>query len=125
MYLDKTGFYNAGLLWTNSKSVTRNWLEMIDNNNHCPEQINMHKLRKFNYFEFGENYNLQCWRFLLSNESSEQIANHITSSPNNKLYYKDKPLKFIHTHFLDNRFYKFNSIIIEHLKRARNYKLLS
>ena len=35
MYLDKTGFYNAGLLWTNSKSVTRNWLEMIDNNNHC------------------------------------------------------------------------------------------
>ena len=124
-YLDKTGIYNAGLLWTKSKSVARSWLELIDNNNHCPEQINMHKLKKYNYFEFEENYNLQCWRFLLSNESYEQIAKCISSSPNNKLYYKNKPLKFIHTHFLDKRFHAFNTIIIEHLKHAKKYKLLS
>jgi len=55
--------------------------------------------KKYEYFEFGENYNLQCWRFLLSQESPQQIANNITDKPNDKLYYKNKPLKFVHTHF--------------------------
>ena len=124
-YLDKTGFYNGGMLWVKHKLVADDWIEYSKKSRYFDQASIEDLTKKYNYFEFGENYNLQCWRYLLSDEPSEKIAKYITSSPNNKLYYKDKPLKFIHTHFLDNRFYNFNSIIIEHLKRARNYKLLS
>ena len=42
----------------------------------------------------------------------------------NKLYYKKKPLKFIHTHFLDKRFAVFNQLIINNLVQAKMYKIL-
>lgn len=124
-YIIKTGLYNAGLLWTNSIDAVNTWETLIDNNNHCPEQINMEQLRKYDYFEFGENYNLQCWRYLLSNEPKETIASYITSKPHDKLYYKSEPLKFIHTHFLDPRFKEFNLIILNHLQNANMYKILA
>ena len=38
--------------------------------------------------------------------------------------YKDKPLKFIHTHFHDVRFKFFNDIVIQHLYNSNNYKIL-
>lgn len=123
-YLDKTGFYNAGVFWCNSIDIVNFWENIINHNNHCPEQINMYKLQKFKYFEFGENYNLQCWRFYLSDSSKNEISKNITSKINDILYYKNKPLKFIHTHFLDSRFNEFNDIIISHLKNAKLYKLL-
>lgn len=124
-HINKTGFYNAGMLWCKSTEVSNYWSSIIENNNSCPEQINMIKLKKFNYFDFDENYNLQCWRYYLSPEGNEQIKNNITSIANDKLYYKNKPLKFIHTHFLDKRFDVFNGLIIQHLKNAKMYKLLA
>ena len=124
-YIIKTGLYNAGLLWTNSIDAVNTWETLIDNNHHCPEQINMEQLRKYDYFEFGENYNVQCWRYLLSNEPKETIASYITSKPHDKLYYKSEPLKFIHTHFLDTRFNQFNIIILNHLQNANMYKILA
>jgi len=124
-HVDKTGFYNAGLLWCNTIDVCDTWETYINNSHHCPEQINMIELKKYTYFEFGENYNLQCWRLMLSRETPQQIANHITSIPNDKLYYKKKPLKFVHTHFLDQRFQQFNQLIIQHLSNAKMYKVLA
>lgn len=124
-YIIKTGLYNAGLLWTNSVDVINTWETLIDNHHHCPEQINMEKLKKYDCFEFGENYNLQCWRYLLSDETKSTIASYITSVPSDTLYYKSQPLKFVHTHFLDRRFSEFNSIIMSHLQNARQYKLLA
>lgn len=125
-YIDKTGFYNAGMLWTNNKSVPNTWCENINFTHHCPEQINMVELtKKYDYFEFGENYNLQCWRLYLSPDSPDKIASVITSQPNDKVYYKDKPLKFIHTHFLDKRFESFNNLLIEHFKNVKAYKILA
>ena len=122
-YVDKTGFYNAGMLWTNTKSVTKSWLDSINHSHSCPEQINMMRLtEKYNWFEFGDNYNLQCWRMYLS---SVDINKFITSKPNDKLYYKNKPLKFIHTHFYDKRFTHFNQQVISHLNKANMYKILA
>ncbi len=122
-YINKTGFYNAGMLWCKSNDVSDYWSSIIDNNDSCPEQINMIKLKKFNYFEFGENYNLQCWRYYLSTEGKEQIESYI-SIINNKICYKTKPIKFIHTHFHDARFKAFNQLIIQHLINSKNYKIL-
>lgn len=122
-YVDKTGFYNAGMLWTNTKSVTKSWLDLINHSHSCPEQINMTRLtEKYNWFEFGDNYNLQCWRMYLS---SVDINTFITSKANDKLYYKNKPLKFIHTHFYDKRFTHFNQLVLSHMNKAHMYKILA
>jgi len=124
-FIQKTGKYNAGMLWTNSIDVVNNWENIIDNDNHCPEQINMIELTKHDYFEFPENYNFQCWRMIIADEPKEKIASYITSKPNDALYYKDKPIKFIHTHFHDKRFEYFNNTIIQHMINAKMYKSLA
>lgn len=124
-HINNTGFYNAGMLWCKSTEISNFWSSIISNNHSCPEQINMIDLKKYSYFEFGENYNLQCWRYYLSPEGSSKIANNITFSTNDKLYYKNKPLKFIHTHFLDKRFAIFNQLIIKNLVQAKMYKILA
>lgn len=124
-FIQKTGKYNAGMLWTNCIDVINKWENIIDNDNHCPEQINMIELTKHDYFEFPENYNFQCWRMIIADEPKEKIASYITSKPNDTLYYKDKPIKFVHTHFHDKRFEYFNNTIIQRMINAKMYKLLA
>ena len=120
-YVKSTGYYNAGLIWTKNVKVVNTWKMLIDYSNHCPEQINMEKLRNFSYFEFGENYNLQSWRFELGLEPRNVIESHINIK-NNKLFYKEQPLKFIHTHFNDIRFKSFNSFMVNKMIEAKLYK---
>lgn len=122
-HIEKTGYYNGGMLWTKNKHVPNDWIEFTKESRYFDQASIEDLAKKYTYFEFGEHYNLQCWRLMLSDESPQQIAKHITST--DKLYYKNKPLKFVHTHFLDNRFQAFNNLIIQHLMNAKMYKLLA
>ena len=79
-------------------------------------------VKKYSYQEFGEEINVMPWRLLLA-DNPQQIINNINIT-NNELYYKNKPLIFVHTHFLDNRFKQFNSIIINALTKLKCYKEL-
>ena len=124
-YLLETGYYNGGMLWTKNKNVPVKWIEYTKNSRYFDQASIDDLVNEYDYFEFGENYNLQCWRYLLSNEPKETIASYITSKPHDKLYYKSEPLKFIHTHFLDPRFKEFNLIILNHLQKAKMYKILA
>ena len=122
-HINKTGYYNGGMLWTKNKDIPKDWIEFTKTSRYFDQASIEDLAKKYSYFEFGENYNLQCWRLLLSIKNPQQIANYITST--DKLYYKDKPLKFIHTHFLDKRFKSFNDLIIQHLSDAKMYKILA
>ena len=122
-HIDKTGYYNGGMLWTKHINVPNDWIEFTKTSRYFDQASIEDLVKKYSFFEFGENYNLQCWRLMLSPESPQHIANHITST--DKLYYKNKPLKFIHTHFLDKRFQQFNNLIIQHLSNAKMYKVLA
>ena len=124
-HIDKTGFYNGGVLWTKNNNVPNDWIEFTKTSRYFDQASIEDLVKKYSFFEFGENYNLQCWRLFLSPEGVQQVANNITSCPNDTLYYKNKPLKFVHTHFLDKRFDPFNNIIIQHLKNAKMYKILA
>lgn len=123
-YVSTSGFYNAGLLWTNNKEIVKCWMDIINYKHSCPEQIDMIKLRKFKYFEFGDNYNLQTWRFYLGIEDGNKISSYLNVK-NDKVYYKDNPLKFIHTHFNNDRFIQVNNLFIEKLTQAKRYKELA
>ena len=122
-HIDKTGYYNGGMLWTKNKHVPNDWIEFTKTSRYFDQASIEDLAKKYSYFEFGENYNLQCWRLMLSPESPEKIAGYITST--DKIYYKNKPLKFVHTHFLDKRFQQFNNLIIQHLRNAKMYKILA
>ena len=124
-HIDKTGFYNGGVLWTKNNNVPNDWIEFTKTSRYFDQASIEDLVKKYSFFEFGENYNLQCWRLFLSPEGGQQVANNITPRPNDTLYYKNKPLKFVHTHFLDKRFDPFNNIIIQHLKNAKMYKILA
>jgi hypothetical protein len=123
-YIDETGYYNGGVLWTKNNNVPDDWLEFTKRSRYFDQASIEDLVKKYDYFEFGENYNLQCWRYYLSDENSDKIGSYITSDRSKGLLYKDKPMKFIHTHFLDQRFKDFNQIILKQLFEIKHYKLL-
>ena len=121
---DKYGYYNGGMLWTKNINVADKWIEFTKTSRYYDQASIEDLAEHFSYFEFGENYNVQGWRMQLSNEGAFNFPTNISYKPNDKVYYKNKPLKFIHTHFLDRRFDKFNHLFIEYFKKANMYKIL-
>ena len=121
--IDETGYYNGGCLWTRSKTVPDDWIKYTETSRYFDQASIEDLVKKYTYFEFGENYNLQCWRYILSPEGPQKITSHI-SSDKGVVMYKDKPLKFIHTHFLDQRFNDFNNLLVNHINNAKIYKIL-
>lgn len=120
---DEVGYYNGGCLWVKNKNVPSDWIEFTKTSRYH-DQASLEDLVKiYTYQEFGEEINVMPWRLLLS-DNPEQIINNINIT-NNELYYKNKPLIFIHTHFLDNRFKQFNSLIINALEKLKKYRELA
>jgi hypothetical protein len=121
--IDETGYYNGGCLWTRSKKLPDDWIKYTETSRYFDQASIEDLVKKYLYFEFGDNYNLQCWRLYLSPEGSQKIASYL-SSDKDIVMYKDKPLKFIHTHFLDQRFNDFNNLLLNHINNAKLYKIL-
>lgn len=124
-FIDKTGYYNGGVLWTKNKNVPDDWMIYTKTSRYYDQASIEDLSKKYSYFEFGENYNLQCWRWFLSPDGIGNISHHISTQNCDKMYYKQKPLKFIHTHFNEKRFSEFNNYIITQLKNAKMYKILA
>ena len=121
---DKYGYYNGGMLWTKNKNVPDKWIEYTKTSRYYDQASIEDLANHFTYFEFDENYNVQGWRMQLINGGESNFVTNVSYKSNDKVYYKNKPLKFIHTHFLDSRFGKFNRLFIEHFKKANMYKIL-
>ena len=124
--MKSVGFFNGGMLWTNDIKVADDWIEFTKTSRFFDQASIEDLVKKYSYFEFGENYNLQGWRYYLSPLGKSGVASNITSNPKEmNIYYKNKPLKFVHTHFLEQTFNEFNLTIIKHLVNAKMYKILA
>jgi hypothetical protein len=121
--VDETGYYNGGMLWTNQKSLPNKWIDYTKTSRYFDQASIEDLIKDYTFFEYGENYNLQTWRFILGLEPANKIISHITVR-DSKIYYKESPLKFIHTHFNLMRFGQINSFFIELLKTAKYYREL-
>ena len=121
--LQETGYFNAGMLWTSSPYVCEDWIKFTDNSRYFEQAAIEELVSKYSTFKFGEEYNVQCWRYLLNYENSK-LEYNFSIEYGNIIMYKNKPLKCIHTHFLDKRHQKFNYLIINLLNYTKNYKIL-
>ena len=119
----KTGYYNGGMLWTNNKNLPKRWKFYTKTSRYYDQAAIEDLAKEFSFFEFGENYNLQTWRFQLGLEPPEKIISHVNIKKN-KIYYKNKPLKFVHTHFNSPRFKQINDFFIQKMYQAKLYKEL-
>jgi hypothetical protein len=123
--VNETGYYNGGMLWTNQSSLPDNWKKYTKTSRYHDQASIEDLVKIYKYFEFGDHYNLQTWRFMLGVEPTNKITSYIQAKPAlQKVYYKDKPLKFIHTHFNSARFQKINNLFIQKLNEAHCYREL-
>jgi hypothetical protein len=123
--LDLYGVYNGGVLWVKHKQVPDDWIKFTKTSRFYDQASIEDLVNKYTYFEFEDNYNLHTWRFIHADGGHQEIISYITSKNNDTIYYKNKQLKFIHTHFLEDIFKPYNNIIIQHLHNAQMYKILA
>jgi len=122
---DMYGYYNGGMLWTNQKSLPDKWKEYTKTSRYHDQAAIEDLARCFSYFEFGENYNFSWWRVLQSELPPPKILENV-SIQNQEIYYKNVPLKFIHTHLNSNAqlYAHFNNFIIHQLQQCKKYREL-
>ena len=120
-----TGEYNAGMIWTKSKNVCQDWIKYTDTSRYF-EQAAIEDLvvkYKNSYFLFGEEHNIQCWRYYL-NPEPEPFQTKIKLSESGQVLYKNRRIASIHTHFRDPRFNEFNKLMIDNFSKAKQYKII-
>ena len=125
---DKYGFYNAGVLWTNQKSLPEKWRELVPESRFF-EQACMELLpATFSSFELPIQYNMSWWRLHQSDEPASKIATYF-SPGKGQILYKSNPIRFVHTHFLQRKVdaatSSFNSLIMNLMLQAGMYKELT
>ncbi len=122
--LIKTGVYNAGMIWTKSAKVCEDWIKYTKKSRYFEQAAIEDLVSKYSNFKFGEECNVQCWRYIL-NPDPYPFENNVSSfyKPS-QIFYKNKPLICFHTHLRDNKFSKFNNLIIWHLNNAKMFSLL-
>lgn len=127
----QVGYYNGGMLWTKNKEVPKLWRKYTETSRYF-DQASIEDLVKHftkgeekQYFEFGEEYNVQSWRFIVGAEPTNVVVSHLKHDVSKqKILYKSKPIKFIHTHFHEDRFRPINTMFLNVLKQAKMFKEL-
>jgi hypothetical protein len=84
--IDETGYYNGGCLWTKSDKVPDDWIEYTKSSRYFDQASIEDLVKKYSYFEFGEEYNLQCWRYYLSPDGPGKIASYLSSDKGVVMY---------------------------------------
>jgi hypothetical protein len=122
---DEVGYYNGGCVWTKNKEMPNLWVKYTQKSRYY-EQAALEDLANYyknSMFKFGEEINVMPWRIILGYDP--KYIYKCINIKNNNIYYKDKPLVFIHTHFLDGRFKEFNNLIGYVLLKLKKYRELS
>ena len=110
MDTDRFGYYNGGCVWTKNKAMPTKWREFTETSRFF-DQASLEDCAKiFNTKEFGENYNISWWRVLQSDESASKMTSYFSYNRTN-IFFKGKPIIFIHTHFTDTTYAGFNNMI--------------
>lgn len=122
---DKYGYYNGGVAWTSCKEMPEKWRQYTLTSRYY-DQASLEDVArdyKNDMFVFGKECNFSWWRVFQSNESPNDVLKHLTIKRNVNVFYDDKPLCFVHTHFnLETGAYsQFNNLVLKALLYAKKY----
>ena len=120
---DEVGYYNGGCIWTKNVNVCDDWIEFTKKSRYHDQASIEELVKKYSYSEFGEEINVMPWRIIVGEDPT--YVSKSVNIQNNNIYYNDKPLVFVHTHFDQTRFIEFNKIIYKTLWNLKKYKELS
>ena len=122
---DLYGYYNGGVVWTRNKKICERWKFHTIASRYVDQASLEDVAKEFSYFEFGENYNFSWWRVLQSKVPAHKILENV-SIQKQEIYYKNEPLKFIHTHLNSNAhlYASFNNFMIQQLQKCKKYREL-
>ena len=122
--LEETGYFNAGMIWTNNIQVCNDWKSYCKKSHYYEQSAIESLVNKYPSFTFGEECNIQSWRYHFNNEVGVSLESYFNSFSNGSITYKGKEVVCIHTHFKDKRHTYFNNLIVKHLILAKRYKEL-
>lgn len=112
------GYYNGGCVWTNNKTMPEKWRFYTETSRYF-DQASLEDCAKiFITKEFESNYNISWWREDL-NDASNFMVDH------NNIFYKNRPIIFVHTHFNNNSYARFNNLIRTLLRRCESKRELA
>jgi hypothetical protein len=115
------GLYNGGTLWTSAKSLPDAWRKYTKTSRYYDQASIEDLATEYPYFIFGENYNFQTYRFVHPAEPIEDIQRAFGCAPG-FIIYKDKPLKYLHTHITDmGQMKPINDYFIQLIKTAKMF----
>ena len=107
------GYYNGGCVWTNNKTMPEKW-RMYTKKSRFHDQASLEDCAKiFTTKVFDSNHNLSWWREDLDVESYYSVDQ-------NNIYYKNRPIIFVHTHFNNDAYKKFNDLIRNMLRKCES-----
>jgi hypothetical protein len=118
------GLYNGGFVFSGNKDIPIRWREATHTSRYF-EQAALEDLTKyFKTYFFPIQNNYGWWRLLQGKESVDKLKLKFNVK-NNIIYYDNKPLLSIHTHFKSNDIATnfFNNFILNLLKQT-NIKIL-
>jgi len=122
---DRFGYYNGGVLWTNTKKVPEIWREATKTSRFYDQASIEDIVKQFpqSYFEFDEGHNMSWWRIQQADETPEKMAKYFKISKENSsepiILYKSYRLRFIHTHFNRDQEANFNNFMILLMSHCR------
>lgn len=122
--LKETGYFNAGMIWTNNIQVCNDWKSYCKTSHYYEQSAIESVVNKYSSFTFGEECNIQSWRYHFNNEIGVPLEKYFNASQNGSITYKGKEVVCIHTHFKDKRHSSFNNLILKYLVLAKRYKEL-
>ena len=114
---DRVGYYSGGLMWVKSMEVTQRWRELAKDTKYVDQGAIEYLVHQFPHFRFNEGYNFRCWRFKFGPEPMDTMKKK-TAVIGSEIFYDDKPIRTVHTHFDDPKFLRFNRWFIGLLKKA-------
>jgi hypothetical protein len=108
----KYGYYNGGMVWTNDKAMPSRWRVHTEKSRYYDQAALEDVAKDYSrVFEYGENYNVQTWRFVVG------VVPELYAIPN-KMMLHDKTVKFVHTHFNQPHFVSINNLFKKLFREA-------
>lgn len=118
--VEKSGYYNGGMLWTNQRDLPNRWKEFTKTSRYYDQASIENLVKVYDTFEFDDSYNVHTWRFVVGKEDYTPMLR----ARDGKIYFGDRPVKFLHAHFNKDFHIEQISLFVDKMREAKMWREL-